>query len=170
MKIKIREDGLTAGTCLQAAFFFLCSRAVNKRNTRRRERKREKKKGSHSHSPTSWRRNFRDNLTSVDERGGRRGRNIVSCGTLSTRKQRDPWRSLKKSILSHGFTIEPLMTNHEICHCTRARSSQSLQFRLNLSGLLRWTVLALVEISIFNWFGHLERGRRRNLAQGQLTS
>ena len=62
------------------------------------------------------------------------------------------------------------MTNHEICHCTRARSSQSLQFRLNLSGLLRWTVLALVEISIFNWFGHLERGRRRNLAQGQLTS
>ena len=45
MKIKIREDGLTAGTCLQAAFFFLCSRAVNKRNTRRRERKREKKKG-----------------------------------------------------------------------------------------------------------------------------
>ena len=44
MKIKIREDGLTAGTCLQAAFFFLCSRAVNKRNTRRRERKRGKKR------------------------------------------------------------------------------------------------------------------------------
>ncbi len=133
MKIKIREDGLTAGTCLQAAFFVFQGR---KQKKHKKKRERKKKKGKPLTFSDSWRRNFQDNLTSVDERGGRRGRNVVSCGTLSTRKQRDPWRSLKKSILSHGFTIEPLMTNHEICHCTRARPFQSFQFRLNLSALL----------------------------------
>jgi hypothetical protein len=42
MKIKIREDGLTAGTCLQAAFFVFQGR---KQKKHKKKREREKKKG-----------------------------------------------------------------------------------------------------------------------------
>ena len=44
MKIKIREDGLTAGTCLQAAFFFVFQGRKQKKHKKKREKEREKKR------------------------------------------------------------------------------------------------------------------------------